>query len=488
VINAYGIFEGGGAKGLAHAGALKAAEENDIRFVGVAGASAGAIIASLIAAGYSADELFNPTYKGKNRVFNADFVRLLGKGRWWFVSKLRWISRSYGKYRLAKFFIVLLGCVMAIVLISAFLTAFLAGFNFLFQQALPAAIGLVAVMVLLVVLLGLLVNLHFPKGVFKSEKFEDWLNTRLCEKLFPGEEPREVQFTDLPTPLKIIVTDIRSRKPVVIDRDNNKNGDSVARAVGHSLSIPFAFRPHFYEDMTFVDGGVLSNFPAWVFDDQRADQQGIVYTIGFRLHNTLEDEEIVKRQPTLRNYLMDLSRVFFGDNALQIREIEDLHLISIKVSASTLDFDLDHDGRTKLFLEGHYAASESFKRFVPGTNEDLVRLYLKTLHDEMYKLLRDEIDGLHLRLNVALPIEPKRRRIRIHYRYNMDDDCDDRLELKINAGAVGRCWQTKKTRDRRYGPGEEFAQRVEYDQIRTGVDQKGAENPDQPSAYAAESG
>ena len=81
MINAYGIFEGGGAKGLAHAGALKAAEENEIRFVGVAGASAGAIVASLVAAGYSADELFDPGSTDPSRVFNANFVELLGKWR-----------------------------------------------------------------------------------------------------------------------------------------------------------------------------------------------------------------------------------------------------------------------------------------------------------------------------------------------------------------------------------------------------------------------
>jgi len=58
VIQAYGVFEGGGAKGLAHIGALKQAEQREIKFIGVAGTSAGSIIAALIAAGYTADELY----------------------------------------------------------------------------------------------------------------------------------------------------------------------------------------------------------------------------------------------------------------------------------------------------------------------------------------------------------------------------------------------------------------------------------------------
>jgi predicted acylesterase/phospholipase RssA len=58
-MEAFGIFEGGGAKGLAHIGALKATEEAGVEFIGVAGTSAGSIVASLVAAGYRADELYN---------------------------------------------------------------------------------------------------------------------------------------------------------------------------------------------------------------------------------------------------------------------------------------------------------------------------------------------------------------------------------------------------------------------------------------------
>jgi len=50
------IFEGGGAKGIAHVGAYAAADEMRFEFVGVAGASAGAIVASLIAVGFKPNE------------------------------------------------------------------------------------------------------------------------------------------------------------------------------------------------------------------------------------------------------------------------------------------------------------------------------------------------------------------------------------------------------------------------------------------------
>jgi len=53
------VFEGGGVKGIAYVGALSVLEQRGIRphVTAVAGASAGAITASLVAAGYSADEL-----------------------------------------------------------------------------------------------------------------------------------------------------------------------------------------------------------------------------------------------------------------------------------------------------------------------------------------------------------------------------------------------------------------------------------------------
>jgi NTE family protein len=50
------VFEGGGVKGIALAGAVHAAEQRGIRFHQVAGTSSGSIIAALIAAGYSGEE------------------------------------------------------------------------------------------------------------------------------------------------------------------------------------------------------------------------------------------------------------------------------------------------------------------------------------------------------------------------------------------------------------------------------------------------
>ena len=52
-----GAFQGGGAKGIAYAGALKALEERGYGFKAVAGTSAGSIVAALVAARFTSSEV-----------------------------------------------------------------------------------------------------------------------------------------------------------------------------------------------------------------------------------------------------------------------------------------------------------------------------------------------------------------------------------------------------------------------------------------------
>src|SRR5512144_2036470 len=54
-----GVFEGGGCRASAYAGAYSSAYEHGVRFSEVAGTSAGAIVAALIAAGAEPEFLLN---------------------------------------------------------------------------------------------------------------------------------------------------------------------------------------------------------------------------------------------------------------------------------------------------------------------------------------------------------------------------------------------------------------------------------------------
>lgn len=77
-------FSGGGVKGAAHIGVLKALEENNIKIDAVAGTSAGSIVATLYALGYSSEEmikLFRYFAKGMLKANPGDVVTNVRNGR-----------------------------------------------------------------------------------------------------------------------------------------------------------------------------------------------------------------------------------------------------------------------------------------------------------------------------------------------------------------------------------------------------------------------
>ncbi len=73
------ILSGGGARGFAHAGILKALNEYDIYPDVVAGVSAGAIVGALYADGHSPDEIYE-IFAQKKTFFNYVKLKVPGKG------------------------------------------------------------------------------------------------------------------------------------------------------------------------------------------------------------------------------------------------------------------------------------------------------------------------------------------------------------------------------------------------------------------------
>lgn len=77
-------LSGGGVKGAAHIGVLKALQENDIKIDAIAGTSAGSIVASLFAMGYTPDEmikLFKYFSKGILKANPGDIVNNVRNGK-----------------------------------------------------------------------------------------------------------------------------------------------------------------------------------------------------------------------------------------------------------------------------------------------------------------------------------------------------------------------------------------------------------------------
>ena len=91
------VFEGGGVRGIAYAGALAALEKRGVlqSVEQVGGTSVGAITALLVALGYTADEMTAILGELKIQQFN--------DGRWFFIGGLHRMTRRYGWYRGERF-------------------------------------------------------------------------------------------------------------------------------------------------------------------------------------------------------------------------------------------------------------------------------------------------------------------------------------------------------------------------------------------------
>ncbi|WP_410514680.1 patatin-like phospholipase family protein [Paenibacillus sp. BR2-3] len=226
------VFEGGGVKGISLAGAVQAAEQAGATFRRVAGTSSGSIVAALLAAGLSGEEM-SVIIRGTS--FSAFLKRA-----------------------------------------PIFNTAYV----------------------------GPALRVLLKKGLYSGEALESWVRGILQKKGI-------VTFRDLPPgKLSIIVSDITNGRIVVLPDDLKDYGITpdqfeVAKAVRMSCSIPYFFDPvmlrlsgeaakgkSFAEQFVYtVDGGLLSNFPMWLFDDKEQGKAGAtmkglgvrIPTVGFQM-------------------------------------------------------------------------------------------------------------------------------------------------------------------------------------------------------------
>ncbi len=111
--------------------------------------------------------------------------------------------------------------------------------------------------------------LYWKLGLYKGNELERWLKEKLEAKGLKT-------FSDLPpNALRVIASDLSNGQMVVLPDDLEKYGISprsfsIAKAIRMSCSIPYFFEPVRLRSTNginiLVDGGVLSNFPMWLFD------------------------------------------------------------------------------------------------------------------------------------------------------------------------------------------------------------------------------
>ena len=115
-------------------------------------------------------------------------------------------------------------------------------------------------------------------GLFRSDKLREWLDKALEGRTFDDAKAVE--------DLRIVAADV-SQRSYKVYRTANHLGVPIADAVHASVSIPGFFRPYTKPGKTReVDGGVLSNYPTFLFADSGFP------TAGFRLADLPEGGEV----------------------------------------------------------------------------------------------------------------------------------------------------------------------------------------------------
>lgn len=293
------VFEGGGVKGSGLIGAITVTEELGYTFEHVAGTSAGAIVAALIAAGYTGLEL-------KQIIDKLDYSKFKDPG--------------------------LLGSIP---------------------------------------LIGTKLNLLFRKGLYGGYYFENWLRELL-------EKKGVTTFADLVLPghdsdqscrykLQVVASDLTRGRILILPNDIGYYGIDpddleIVTAVRMSMSIPFFFKPVLVYDKNnvlyhVVDGGILSNYPVWLFDQ---DQHEKIPTVGYKL---VEPEEGKPREISSVFSLLGalFSTMSEAHDARYVEESDFQRTVPIHtLGVQTTQFDISKEQKQALFDSGATAAKKFF--------------------------------------------------------------------------------------------------------------------------------
>jgi NTE family protein len=175
--------------------------------------------------------------------------------------------------------------------------------------------------------------------------------------------------------LQVVVSDVTHHQLLLLPRDANvlgkdPDGLEVADAVRMSMGIPIFFEPFTVkvsgEDVTLVDGGMLSNFPVWVFDSDGVPDWP---TFGLKLVDPeprqVEPGEL-PQVPIQRSAMKELIRYLLGlvgtmtDAHDKIYLERDSFVRTITISnlgVKATEFDLTKDTSEALYRAGQDAAT-----------------------------------------------------------------------------------------------------------------------------------
>ena len=294
------VFEGGGVKGIALAGAVAVAEEHGYRWSNVAGTSAGAIMAALIAAGYSAREI-------KKIMEELDYSKFKDEG-------------TLDKLPLGKIA------------------------SLIFEKGIYEGEFF----------------LNWIKGLLR-EKNVHTFSDLIMEEFKDDERYRfklRVVASDISRSRMLVLPQD------IADYGIRPEDLNVAYAIRMSMSFPFFFEPVKLRNMKtdqvsyVIDGGALSNFPVWLFDTEGGMPEWP--TFGFKLVEPGYGSPNEVKGPI--SYLTALISTM--TEAHDARYIEDgafVRTIPIPtLGVQTTEFDLSREKSDALNQSGRQPAEEFF--------------------------------------------------------------------------------------------------------------------------------
>ncbi|CRK84102.1 patatin-like phospholipase family protein [Neobacillus massiliamazoniensis] len=277
-----GVFSGGGIKGLALAGAYEEIENRGFQFVRVAGTSAGSILAALIAAGYSSNEIY----------------QLLDELD---ISKMLDPRKSIIPFHITKWLL-----------------------------------------------------LYWKLGLYKGYELEKWIKEKLALKGIRT-------FSDLPPKtLRVIASDLSNGRMIVLPDDLEKYGISpgsfsIAKAIRMSCSIPYFFEPVRLRSIDgtniIVDGGVLSNFPMWLFDKENVKKVRPVLGIQLNTDEYEHEKHSIKNAIQLFGALFETMKDAHDSRYISKKHAKNIIFIPIEGVLST-EFNIKDEKKRELYAIG----------------------------------------------------------------------------------------------------------------------------------------
>ncbi|MGM9927351.1 MAG: patatin-like phospholipase family protein [Bacillus sp. (in: firmicutes)] len=202
--------------------------------------------------------------------------------------------------------------------------------------------------------------LYKKLGLYKGDRLEAWMDGKLKEKGIST-------FGDLPKgSLRIVASDVTNGTIAVLPDDLGKyhyddETFSIAKAVRMSCSVPYFFEPVNLKSkkhpLYIVDGGVLSNFPMWLFDQENVKKLRPV--LGIKLSGS--KEELPPRK--ILNAIQMFGALFetmkdAHDNRYISRKHEKNIIFIPNQDTILLDMDIEIEKKKKLIQTGRSSAQQ----------------------------------------------------------------------------------------------------------------------------------